>query len=136
MFGTDFTPDVLLAIAQGHRAALAAIMATAPDLIIEDTDIITTAAWARMLHGGSKVLAKLPATAGLYLLFAPDVPFIADGTRQFDGAERRRFQSMIEAEFRDRQIKPEKIGGDFATREAQAITAIENWLLRTRVPAA
>ncbi len=136
LFGTDFTPDVLLAIAHGHRASLAAIEATTPKLIIEDTDIITTAAWARMLHGGSTLLARLPATAGLYLLFAPDVPFIADGTRQFGGTDRQRFQSMIEAEFRERRITPMPIAGDFAMREAQAITAIENWLLHRPQPAA
>lgn len=136
IFGTDFTPEVLEAIALGHRAGLAAIEATSPSLIIEDTDIVTTAAWARMLQAPSKFLRKLPATAGLYLLFAPDVPFIADGTRQFDGPDRQRFQLMLEAELRDRRITPVLIEGDFAAREAASIAAIEKWLLRTRPPAA
>lgn len=136
LFGTDFTPDVLLAIARGHRAGLAAIEAMAPRLIIEDTDIVTTAAWVRMLHGGSTLLANIPATAGLYLLFAPDVPFIADGTRQFGGADRQRFQAMIEAEFEERRITPVPIGGDFEARETQAIAAIRNWLLHTPMPGA
>lgn len=136
LFGTNFSPAVLMAIAQGHRVGLAAIEAMHPALIIEDTDIITTAAWARMLHGPDPELAQLPATAGLYLLFAPDVPFVADGTRQFDGGERQRFHTMIEAEFFERLIAPVLIEGDFAARECQAIAAIERWLLRTPPPAA
>lgn len=135
LFGTDFTPDDLIAIALGHRAALAAIEATSPKLIIEDTDIVTTAAWARMLHGPCGVLRKIPATAGLHLLFAPDVPFVPDGTRLFGGDERARFHQMLEAELHERRITPIHIGGDFASRQATAIHAIENWLLRTAPPA-
>lgn len=132
MFGTGFSTDDLLAIAIGHRAGLAAIEADKPALIIEDTDIVTTAAWARMLHGANGVLRRLPANAGLYLFFEADVPFVADGTRMFDGAQRRQFQFMLEAEFRERRMTPVRIEGDFAARETAAVAAIEKWLLRGR----
>lgn len=135
MFGTDFTADDMVAIAMGHRAALQAIEAGVPDLIIEDTDIVTTAAWARMLFEKDKsvlaVLRKMPATAGLYLLLEGDVPFVADGTRMFDGSERARFQMMLEAEMRERRLVPVRIGGDFAAREAAAVAGIEQWLGKT-----
>lgn len=132
MFGTDFTADDMVAIAMGHRAALQAIEAGLPDLIIEDTDIVTTAAWARMLFEKDKkvlgALRKMPATAGLYLFLESDVPFVPDGTRMFDGAARARFQMMLEAEMRDRRLAYVRIGGDFAAREAAAVAAIETWL--------
>lgn len=136
IFGTDFTPDDMVAIAMGHRAALQAIEASAPELIIEDTDVVTTAAWARMLFPKDKtvlaVLRKLPATAGLYLFFESDVPFVPDGTRVFEGPERARFQMMLEAEMRERRMRSVRIGGDFAAREAAAIAAVDKWLKMVR----
>lgn len=136
IFGTDFTPDDMVAIALGHRAALQAIEARAPDLIIEDTDIVTTAAWARMLFPKDKavlaLLRKFPATAGLYLFFENDVAFVPDGTRVFDGAQRGRFQMMLEAEMRDRRLASVRIAGDFAARETKAIAVVDTWLQTVR----
>lgn len=134
LWGTRFTPDDLIAIALGHRAGLAAIEAQQPTprLIIEDTDIVTTTAWARMLHGRSRTLSNIRATAGLYLLFAPDTPFVPDGTRQFEGEDRKRFHALLESEMVERKIVPVTISGDWQAREAAAIEAIERWQLRIR----
>lgn len=132
MHGTEFRRDDMVAIAMGHRAALKAIEAQAPALIIEDTDIVTTTAWARMLFERDKALIaqlkRLPASAGLYLLFDADVPFVADGTRMFEGDARRRFQMVLQAEMRERRIEPVQIEGDFAARERAAMVAVERWL--------
>jgi NadR type nicotinamide-nucleotide adenylyltransferase len=123
--GTDFTPQALRDIAIGHLEARAALEADNPALIIEDTDIIMTSAWSRMLHGRrDPVLSTIPATADLYLLFAPDTPWIDDGTRQFGGAQRARFHAIIVQEFALRQIMPVTIAGDWAARQNGAEAAI------------
>ena len=123
--GLDFTPQALQAIAEGHRSARAAIEATHPALIIEDTDIVMTSAWARMLHGGrDPVLTAIPATADLYLLFARDTPWIDDGTRQFGGRERVRFDAIIRDELAVRGIVPVVVGGDWPSRQAAAERAV------------
>jgi nicotinamide riboside kinase len=125
-YGLDFTPDALRAIAQGHLAARAAIEATRPGLIIEDTDIVMTSAWARMLHDArDPVLSAIPASADLYLLFARDTPWIDDGTRQFGGRERVRFDAIIRDELTVRGIVPVLVGGDWAARQAAAERAVE-----------
>ncbi|OYQ28843.1 hypothetical protein CHU93_08420 [Sandarakinorhabdus cyanobacteriorum] len=127
--GTDFTPDALRMIATEHQRRRQAIVARRPVLLIEDTDIVTTAAWFRMLHRTrDPILSAMPANADLYLLFAPDTPWVADGTRQFVGTERMRFQHVIENELALRGIAPVLISGNWAQRRAQAETAIRSAL--------
>lgn len=123
--GTDFTRQALRDIAIGHLAERTEMEAENPAVIIEDTDILMTSAWSRMLHGRrDPVLSAIPATADLYLLFAPDTPWIDDGTRQFGGERRARFHAIIVEEFAMRQLTPVAIGGDWAARAAMAENVI------------
>ena len=90
--GTEFTMADLLAIAAAQDAAMQAAAADRPDVLILDTDPLMTAAWAQMLFGHvPEALLGYPK-AELYVEFAPDVPWIDDGTRMFGRAsERTRF---------------------------------------------
>jgi NadR type nicotinamide-nucleotide adenylyltransferase len=127
--GTDFTPDALRTIAGIHAERRLRLLATQPRLLIEDTDVVMTAAWFRMLHGHrDPALSAMAAGADLYLLFAPDTPWVADGTRQFVGRDRLAFQAAIEDELAARNIEPVLIMGNWQQREAQATAAITHWL--------
>ena len=129
--GVDFDPAALRQIAAGHIAARALVEASAPTVIIEDTDIVMTSAWAVMLHGHrDRNLTAIAATADLYLLFAPDTPWIDDGTRQFGGEERQRFDAIIRDELHQRGIGAIAISGNWAQREAAAVRAIATMLAR------
>jgi nicotinamide riboside kinase len=97
--------------------------------LIEDTDVVMTAAWFRMLHGRrDAALSALPAAADLYLLFAPDTPWVDDGTRRFVGRDRLQFQAAIEDELAARNIEPVLIMGNWQQRERQAAAAISQRL--------
>ena len=123
--GVDFTLEALRRVAAGHVAERIEIAAGNPALIVEDTDIVMTSAWARMLHGDrDPVLLSIAADADAYLLFAADTPWIDDGTRQFGGTDRQRFDAIIQAELAARGIVPVPITGDWAMREAAAAAAI------------
>ena len=124
--GTDFTPADLRRIAAGHLAVRYAVELRAPPLIVEDTDIVLTAAWAEMLFGApDPALEAIPATADLYLLFSPDVPWVDDGTRLFGGGPRRaRFHALIAAGLARRGIRAEPIAGDWAQRAERAIATV------------
>lgn len=123
--GTDFNPDVLRSIARIHAERRDRLLATRPPILIEDTDVVMTAAWFRMLHGHrDPYLSSLPAPADLHLLFAPDTPWVADGTRQFVGRDRLAFQAVIEDELALRHIEPVLIMGSWQQREAQVLAAI------------
>ena len=112
-----------------HEASVIPCAIARPHLLIEDTDVVMTAAWFRMLHGHrDPVLSAMPAVAELYLLFAPDTPWVADGTRQFVGRDRLMFQAAIEDEMAARNIEPVLIMGNWLQREAQANAALTHRL--------
>ena len=95
--GTDLTIDDLLAIAEGQAALTRAALANQPPLLILDTDQLMTAAWADMLFGQVPAALLAYPKADLYLQFAADVPWVADGTRFFGTQpERTRFAELAQ----------------------------------------
>lgn len=110
------------AIATGHRAEAAAAAARARALLVEDTDILMTTAWATMLFGNrDPLLAAIPSEGDLHLLLMPDLPFAPDPVRLFGAPpERLRFHAIIEAEFAARGITPIRLSGPFGARLARA----------------
>jgi NadR type nicotinamide-nucleotide adenylyltransferase len=118
------------AIACGHRRLAAEAAAHLPLLLIEDTDIVMTTAWATMLFGRrDPQLAATPSQGDLHLLFLPDTPFIQDRLRMFgEESQRQQFHAIVEAEFDARGIAPVRIGGSFADREARAFAAVRERL--------
>lgn len=131
--GTDFTIAALRDIAAGHMMACDALGADRLPIIIEDTDVVMTSAWAIMLHGRrDPLLSAIPATGDLYLLFRPDTPWINDGTRLFGGDQRTRFHNVVRDEMNIRGISPVTIDGDWAARHASAKAAIDQLLSEAR----
>jgi NadR type nicotinamide-nucleotide adenylyltransferase len=117
--GTDLTMDDLLAIAAAQDAAMRTACASAPPLVLLDTDPLMTAAWAEMLFGEVPDELLSFEKAERYLLFAPDVPWRADGTCFFGSAvERARFAEIAEAMLVRANVPFERIAGDWAEREA------------------
>jgi NadR type nicotinamide-nucleotide adenylyltransferase len=127
--GTDLTMADLLAIAEGQEAANRAAAASAPPLLILDTDQLMTAAWAQMLFGEvPEVLMSYPK-ADLYLLFSPDVPWIEDGTRFFGTPESRsRFAALAEEMLVRAGVPFERISGDWNDRRQGVVAAIDRLL--------
>jgi NadR type nicotinamide-nucleotide adenylyltransferase len=115
------------AIAEGHASHAQEAAAADPPLLVEDTDIVMTTAWATMLFGvRDPKLAARPSLAHLHLLLMPDVPFVPDPVRMFgEEAQRLRFHVIVESELQARKLAYTKISGDFPAREAAAVAAIE-----------
>ncbi len=122
----DLTLEDHYAIAEGH--ALAADQAAAGNraILVEDTDIVMTTAWATMLFGcRDPILAARPSSGHIHLLLMPDVPFIPDPVRMFgDPEQRHRFHAVVVAEFEARGLTPVRIAGRWSARRAQALAAI------------
>jgi nicotinamide riboside kinase len=118
------------AIAARHREAAARAAAGKPRLLIEDTDIVMTTAWATMLFGGrDAALAALPSEGDLHLWLKADVPFVADPVRMFGGPDARgAFEAVIGREFRERGIGAIPISGTWDKRTARAMALVENAL--------
>jgi NadR type nicotinamide-nucleotide adenylyltransferase len=117
--GTNFTMADLLAIAMGQDAAMRAAADSNPPLLLLDTDPLMTAAWAQMLFGEVPDVLFGYQKAELYLLFEPDVVWVADGTRMFGSVEKRaRFAATAEAMLVRAQVRYERVSGSWAEREA------------------
>lgn len=123
--GTDLTMADLLAIAEGQDAAMRKAAAASPSVLILDTDPLMTAVWAQMLFGEVPGALLAYDKADLYLLFAPDVPWVEDGTRFFGSqGERAKFAALAEEMLMRTGVPFRRISGDWATREAQVRAAI------------
>lgn len=134
--GTDLTMNDLLAIAEGqdmaNRAAQHGAGSEPPRLIIHDTDQLMTAAWAQMLFGEVPPALMAWPKADHYLLFAPDVPWVDDGTRFFGkGPLRSRFAALAEEMLHRAHVPFTRISGDWEMREAQCVAAIQALLAVT-----
>ncbi len=124
--GTDLEMADLLAIADGQDAAMRAAMDVRPPVLILDTDPLMTAAWAQMLFGAVPDALMRYAKADLYLLFAADVPWADDGTRFFGSTEQRAsFAALAEDILIQAGVPYQRIGGDWAAREAKVREAID-----------
>jgi NadR type nicotinamide-nucleotide adenylyltransferase len=123
--GIDFTMPDLLAIAREQDALMRNAAAHDPPLLILDTDPLMTAAWAQMLFGEVPDELLAYPKAELYLLFAPDVPWVADGTRFFGWDEQRvRFAELAEDLLVRTGVTYRTVSGDWAERERQARAVI------------
>ncbi|WP_120717153.1 AAA family ATPase [Tsuneonella amylolytica] len=122
---TDFTMQDLLTIAREQDRLMHAASEGDPPLVLLDTDPLMTAAWAHMLFG--EIPGELVSfeKAELYLLFAPDVPWVFDRTRFFGLEEARaQFAGIAEELLRTAGVRYETISGDWAQREAATRAAI------------
>ncbi|WP_199553546.1 AAA family ATPase [Sandaracinobacteroides hominis] len=114
------------AIAEGHEIAADQAAAARPPVLIEDTDIVMTSAWATMLFGErDPILAERESRADLHLLLIPDVPFVSDPVRMFGADEERlRFHRIVVDEFVARGVEFTEIAGDWKARSDLAIATI------------
>jgi len=120
-----FHMDDLLFIASEQDRLMREAAAASPPLLILDTDPLMTAAWAQMLFGHVPDQLLAYEKAERYLLFAPDVPWVADGTRFFGTAEQRtRFAAIAEDMLKRAGVDYRLISGDWAERERQARAAL------------
>ena len=133
--GTDFTMADLLAIAEGQDAAMRAASSDRPPLLLLDTDPLMTAAWAEMLFGHAPAELFTYPRADHYLLFDPDVPWVADGTRFFGTDEARaRFAALAEEMLVRAGVPFERVSGSWAEREARVRALLGKWIVGESPP--
>jgi len=138
----EFARDYLLAhggiateadmplIAQGQAAAEEQLARDANRLLICDTNVLTTQLWYEHYFGAPPAaLRQLAAerTAHLYLLCAPDVPWVPDALRD-SPAERGWFHQRFQQELGQQGLRYITLSGPFAGRLAPALAAVATLL--------
>lgn len=100
-------------------------------LIICDTEALTTVLWSDLLYGTCPDGVRRGAETrcrnyALYLLLDIDLPFAPDPQRCFpDLADREKSMRIWRGALERRHLPYVEIRGDWAAREAAAITAVE-----------
>jgi HTH-type transcriptional regulator, transcriptional repressor of NAD biosynthesis genes len=113
-------------IGRGQDASEQRLARKANRVLICDTDLLTTWFWSHLYFGRCPawIEAASRRQADLYLLTAPDVPWVADGLR-----DRPHMRQEIDAAFRaalaERGFPYTVISGTWAERFATAVAAIE-----------
>ena len=106
----------------------------APQLIICDTEALTTMLWSDLLYGTTPEELRRGAEQrcrnyALYLLLDIDVSFAPDPQRCFpDPADREKAMRIWRGALERRQLPFELISGTWAEREQRAIAAITRLL--------
>jgi len=114
-------------IAHGQMAAEDAAIASARDLVVLDTDLVSTVVYCEHYFGRapSWIVDQARSRAGgLYLLLRPDVPWIADGVRD-RGERREEMHVLFATKLQELNVTTVEIAGDWNTRFATAVRAID-----------
>ena len=115
------------AIARGQIASEDAAIARAKDLVIHDTDLVSTVVYCRHYFGVCPDWIREEATkrkADLYLLLAPDVPWEPDGIRDRGGEQREEMHALFVAELASIAARVVEIKGEGDARFTAAVKAI------------
>ncbi|HLA91607.1 MAG TPA: ATP-binding protein [Gemmatimonadaceae bacterium] len=112
------------------RRAIAAedeALESAPGILVLDTDLLSTVAYARHYYGACPAWIEGEARArrgALYLLCAPDLPWRADGVRDRPAA-RAAMHEHFRAVLREFGAEVIEISGVERSRERAALAAVE-----------
>lgn len=116
------------AIARGQIELENRLAAEAPQLVIQDTDLLSTVVYSRHYYGSCPrwiEYAMRERAAQLYLLAGIDVPWIADGDQRDRGDRREEMQQLFRQALIDRRLRFVEICGSPEDRLAVAISAID-----------
>jgi NadR type nicotinamide-nucleotide adenylyltransferase len=116
------------AIARGQIELENKLAAEASDLLIQDTDLLSTVIYSRHYYGDCPrwIEYVLRARAAqLYLLAGIDVPWVPDGDQRDRGDRREEMQQLFRQALIDRRLKFIEICGPLDNRLKAAISAID-----------
>ena len=114
------------AIARGQMASEDAAIARARDLVILDTDLVSTVIYCEHYFKTCPEWIREEAAqraADLYLLLRPDIPWIHDGVRD-RGHRRDEMHALFVAKLTAMKVRFVEIGGEGEERFVAAVKAI------------
>lgn len=124
---TQWTGADFRTIARRHAAMREILASEAGPLLFEDTDPLLTSVWQQILTHTRPDWADEVPLADHYLLLMDDAAWIDDGTRYFgDPAQRSEFMRLCEATLVARGASFTRIAGNWAEREARAISTVQS----------
>lgn len=114
------------AIARGQMALEDAAIARAQDVVVLDTDLVSTVVYCEHYFGRCPAWIEQEARAragDLYLLMCPDIPWVADGVRD-RGDRREEMHAIFRAKLVTMGLRFVEISGSREQRVEGAMRAI------------
>jgi NadR type nicotinamide-nucleotide adenylyltransferase len=114
-------------IARGQMAAEDAAIAGASDMVVLDTDLVSTVVYCEHYFGRSPAWIETEAIARagqLYLLLLPDIPWVPDGVRD-RGDRRTEMHALFRGKLEGLRLNYVEISGERGERFRAAVRAIE-----------
>lgn len=129
--GTKYDYDLLLTMAQKHKAFQKTFLSEANSLVFLDTDLINYKVWSQVvfgrIHPWIKQESKLE-TDYFYLITAPDIPWKTDPLRENPSNRNEIFElHLAEVEAKKRPFAI--VSGIGQSRVENAIRNIKEWYL-------
>lgn len=116
------------AIARGQMALEDQHSAAAADLLIQDTDLLSTLVYSNHYYGECPAWieeALCERAADLYLLADIDVPWVADGDQRDRSDRRDEMHELFRSALAARDLRFVEIRGSRENRQATALSAID-----------
>jgi NadR type nicotinamide-nucleotide adenylyltransferase len=121
-------------IARGQIGGEDAAAAGAAEVVVKDTDLLSTVVYAHHYYGACPAWIERAARdrlGDLYLLLHPDVPWVADGLQRDRPAERALIHDLFRQHLSALGARTVDITGDWPARRTLAFQSVAA-LLRTR----
>ena len=115
------------AIARGQIELEDTLAASAPSLLIQDTDLLSTVVFSRHYYGDCPAWVETALAArapDLYLLAGTDVPWVADGDQRDRGQRREEMQDLFRQALTERGWSFLEVAGSSEARLELASSAV------------
>ena len=126
----DVAPIARLQIAMEDAAT-----AQAAALVFHDTDLVSTCVCSRHYYGDCPGWVHRLASerrADLYLLCAPDVPWVADGLQRDGRHQREQVHALLQRDLQQRKCRVVSVHGVWEERRHLALQAVNDQQDRER----
>jgi NadR type nicotinamide-nucleotide adenylyltransferase len=124
--GNEVNMDQLVHIGEMQLKLIRKAVERARDWLVIDTDAISTAVWAQIMHGKQDIwFSTIDFVADFYLMLDSDLPFVQDTVRVYARKDERQvFHALNIKELKARRCKWVSVGGLGPARMQNALSAI------------
>lgn len=125
--GAHYAPEDVVEMGCLQAARAEEIAASCPEIVIEDTDVLTHRIWFREKYGQrNPELETMPLKGDLYLLCAPDLAWTHDPLREHPKeSDRQRHFELYQAELELNKKTYAVVSGQGSARKTNALRTLE-----------
>jgi nicotinamide riboside kinase/phosphopantetheinyl transferase len=125
--GAHYAPEDVVEMGRLQAARAEEMAASCPEVVVEDTDVLTHRIWFHEKYGQSNPeLEAMPLKGDLYLLCAPDLAWTNDPLREHPKeSDRQRHFELYKSELELNKKKYAVVSGHGSVRKMNALRTLE-----------